>query len=146
MVALRILVLSGVVAVISSAAAQPVPPPEGGQPEATEPAPAPAPETPPPIYEPQLLRLSEILGSLYFLRGLCESGDASVWQAEMRALIAAEDPGPTRRSRLIGRFNHGFETFNSVYRTCTPSAELAIAHYLSEGERLSSDVRVRYSQ
>ena len=51
----------------------------------------------------------------------------------MSALLDAEQPSEERRSRLIGRFNHGYETFNAVYRTCTPSAELAISRYLAEG-------------
>ena len=62
----------------------------------------------------------------------------------MSALIEAERPSPKRRSRLIGRFNHGFETFNAVYRSCTPSAELAASRYLAEGRTLSHDVRARY--
>lgn len=145
MVALRILVLLAAASAFNAAVAQPTPPATGGEPEVTEEAVA-AETLPPPVYEPQLLRLSEILGSLYFLRTLCDAEDAGAWQAEMRALLAAEDPGEERMTRLIGRFNHGFETFHSVYRRCTPSARLAIANYLSEGERLSGDVRLRYSQ
>ena len=64
----------------------------------------------------------------------------------MQALLAAENPGPQRRSRLVGRFNHGFETFNAVYRSCTPSAKLAMSRYLAEGQKLSGEVRSRYSQ
>ncbi|MDQ3560811.1 MAG: TIGR02301 family protein [Pseudomonadota bacterium] len=108
--------------------------------------PAPPAEAPPPIYEEQLLRLSEILGSLSFLRQLCGATDSAVWRDEMSALLAAEQPGPQRRARLIGRFNHGFETFNAVYRTCTPSARLSISRYLGEGQTLSNNVRSRYSQ
>jgi uncharacterized protein (TIGR02301 family) len=103
-------------------------------------------EPPPPIYEEQLLRLAEILGSLSFLRGLCGATDAETWRDEMRALLAAEHPGPLRQGRLVGRFNHGFETFNAVYRSCTPSAERAIRRYLEEGQTLANDVRSRYSQ
>jgi uncharacterized protein (TIGR02301 family) len=103
-------------------------------------------EPPPPIYEDQLLRLSEILGALSFLRGLCGEPDAVAWRDEMSALLSAEQPGAQRRSRLIGRFNHGYETFNAVYRSCTPSAKLAIRRYLAEGQTLSADVRSRYSQ
>lgn len=115
--------------------------------EAEEAAAPPVPtEPPPPIYEDQLLRLAEILGSLSFLRGLCGAADAETWRDEMRALLAAEHPGPARQGRLVGRFNHGFETFNAVYRSCTPSAERAIRRYLAEGQRLASDVRSRYSQ
>lgn len=103
-------------------------------------------EPPPPIYEDQLLRLSEILGALSFLRRLCGEPDAAAWREEMSALLSAEQPGPQRRGRLIGRFNHGYETFNAVYRSCTPSANLAINRYLAEGQALSADVRSRYSQ
>ena len=112
--------------------------PEEAAPEITE--------LPPPIYEKQLLRISEILGSLHFLRGLCGDGDEATWQAEMRALLEAEQPTPQRKARLVGRFNHGFETYNSVYRSCTPSARKAISRYLEEGAALSKDVRTRYSQ
>jgi len=117
----------------------------GGAAAQDEPA-EPATELPPPIYEDKLLRLAEILGSLSFLRDLCGEDDGPAWRAEMSALLAAEEPGPQRRQRLVASFNHGFETFNAVYRVCTPSAERAIFRYLSEGQALASDVRSRYSQ
>ena len=103
-------------------------------------------EPPAPIYEEKLLRLSEILGALSFLRDLCGDNDGGAWRSEMISLLLAEKPPPLRRKRLIARFNHGFETFNAVYRTCTPSAKLSISRYLTEGAALASDVRVRYSQ
>jgi uncharacterized protein (TIGR02301 family) len=103
-------------------------------------------ELPPPIYEDKLLRLAEILGSLSFLRDLCGESDGRVWRSEMNALLQAEEPGPQRRQRLVARFNHGFETFNAIYRSCTPSAELAISRYLREGQQLAAEVRSRYSQ
>jgi len=118
--------------------------------EAAEADPSQAPAVPaeplPPIYEPQLLRLAEILGALSFLRDICGETDGGAWRDEMAALLAAERPTPIRRTRLIGRFNHGFESFNAVYRSCTPSARRAIGRYLAEGETLSAEVRSRYSQ
>lgn len=107
---------------------------------------APPVEPAPPVYDDQLLRLSELLGALSFLRDLCGHADGDMWRQEMQALIAAEHPTPMRLGRLIGRFNHGFETFNAVYRSCTPSAERAIGRYLAEGETLSADIRSRYGQ
>jgi uncharacterized protein (TIGR02301 family) len=119
---------------------------EGPEGEAAEAETGAAPEPPPPVYDDQLLRLAEILGALAFLRDLCGHSDGELWRGEMLALINSENPAPLRRGRLIGRFNHGFETFNAVYRTCTPSAERAIGRYLVEGETLAADVRSRYGQ
>ncbi len=47
-------------------------------------------------FETELQRLSEILGALHYLRGLCGSKDGQKWRNEMRALLDAEAPG--RRS------------------------------------------------
>lgn len=104
------------------------------------------PEPLPPVYEDRLLRLSEILGGLHFLRQLCGFGDGAAWRAEMGGLLTSEKPGPVRRARLVSRFNHGFETYHAVYRSCTPSARRAIALYLAEGRRITSDIRARYGQ
>jgi uncharacterized protein (TIGR02301 family) len=120
--------------------------PDDPQAQPSAEAPAAPTELPPPIYEANLLRLAEILGSLSFLRDLCGNKDGAEWRQEMSALLAAEQPGPQRMRSLIARFNHGFETFNAVYRSCTPSAELAIRRYLAEGQALAGDVRSRYSQ
>ena len=100
----------------------------------------------PPVYEAQLLRLAEILGGLHFLRQLCGFGDGAAWRAEMQGLLQSENPGPVRRAQLVSRFNHGFEAYYSVYRACTPSARRAIALYLADGRRISSDIRARYGQ
>jgi uncharacterized protein (TIGR02301 family) len=103
-------------------------------------------EPPPPVYEASLLRLAEVLGSLHFLRGLCDSGDAQTWKQDMEAILAAESPGPLRKSRLIARFNHGFETFHAGHRSCTSVSRRAMALYLQEARRTVIDVRLRYSQ
>lgn len=103
-------------------------------------------EPPPPAYEERLLRLAEIMGALHFLRPLCGHDDGAAWKNDMEALLAAEAPGPMRRARLVARFNHGFETYHAVYRTCTPSARRAIALYVEEGGRISSEVTTRYGQ
>ncbi len=99
-----------------------------------------------PAYEDQLLRLSEILGALHFLRTLCDAGDGPIWRSDMDRLLNAESPGPVRRSRLVAHFNHGFETFHAIYTTCTPAANLSIRRYLAEAEQITGDIRLRYGQ
>jgi len=104
------------------------------------------PEPLPPVYEDRLLRLSEILGGLHFLRRLCGFDDGPAWRVDMDELLTSEKPGPVRRARLVSRFNHGFESYHAVYRSCTPSARRAIVLYLVEGRRITSDIRARYGQ
>ncbi|MGJ3261721.1 MAG: TIGR02301 family protein [Salinarimonas sp.] len=103
--------------------------------------PAAPPETPP-AYEPELLRLSEVMGALAFLRDLCGADDAAEWPARMQGLIDAE--GEARAERLAGAYNRGYRAFALTYRVCTPAAERAIAGYLDEGERLSRSVARRF--
>lgn len=101
---------------------------------------APAVEAP---YEPQLLRLAELFGSLHYLRNLCgETGNT--WREHMETLLVREEPEPERRARLVASFNHGYRTFGSIYTTCTASAVEAIERYMLEGETLTKDLVSRY--
>lgn len=94
-------------------------------------------------YEPGLMRLSEVLGSLHFLRNLCgEKGDK--WRGEMEKLLASENPDPERKARLTASFNRGYRSFAGTYTTCTSSATEAIARYMKEGEALTREIASKY--
>ena len=108
------------------------------------PSPAPTQEAPPPPYEPQLLRLSEILGALSWLREICGDKDGEQWRASMRALMEAEAPTEIRRQRLAGAFNRGFSNYETLHRTCTPNAEIIIERFLEEGGKLANEVTNRF--
>ncbi len=97
-------------------------------------------------YEPDLLRLSEILGAVQFLRELCGTNEGSVWRQQMQALIDAEQPTDLEKARMIDRFNRGYESYRSVYRVCTDSARLAVDRYLEEGARIAAEVAARYGK
>ncbi len=94
-------------------------------------------------YEKQLLRLSEILGSIHYLRSLCGEKDGG-WRVEMETLLKTENPEPVRRARMVASFNRGYRAFSSIYKNCTHSATAAIERYMREGEILTRDVVVRY--
>jgi len=94
-------------------------------------------------FEPGLMRLAEVLGSLHFLRNLCgEKGDQ--WRGEMEKLIDSENPDPERRARFIASFNRGYRSFGGTYTQCTASATEAISRYMKEGETLTRDIASRY--
>ncbi len=119
-----------------------------GQTKATgEEAPQSAPSeqaTLPPAYEEQMLRLSEILGSLHYLRELCNAKEGQVWREQMESLLEKEEPTQARREHLISRFNHGFRGFQEIYRECTPAAAEAANRYLRQGARLAAEIPNRY--
>ena len=95
-------------------------------------------------FDPGLMRLAEVLGSLHFLRNLCgDKGDQ--WRQTMERLLAAEKPDPERRARFIASFNRGYRGFQQTYRTCTPAANFAIRRYLDEGARIAKDITGRYA-
>src|SRR5262245_50466375 len=68
-------------------------------------------------FDAGLARLSEILGSLHYLRGLCGANEGAKWRAEMQALLDAEAPSGQRRAQFIAHFNRGYRAYLQTYRT-----------------------------
>jgi uncharacterized protein (TIGR02301 family) len=96
-----------------------------------------------PPYHHKLLRFSEVLGSVHFLRNLCgETGSA--WRDSMNDLIISEKPTPERKAQLMASFNHGYRSFDGVYVRCTASAIDALGRFMKEGGQLSEDISTRY--
>ncbi len=93
-------------------------------------------------YDASLLRLSEILGAVHYLRALCGINDEQVWRKKMQDLIAAEGVTVKRKSKLTKSFNKGYKSFQRTYRRCTPSAKTAINHFLEEGIEISEKLVV----
>ncbi|MCC2095928.1 MAG: TIGR02301 family protein, partial [Hyphomicrobiales bacterium] len=105
---------------------------------------APAQKWLPPPYEPQLLRLSELMGALDFLERLCKTSDQSKWRGNMQQLMQIESRNPLQKARLAGAFNAGYRGYALNYRTCTDNARLVISRHLIEGEKIARDVASRY--
>ena len=96
-------------------------------------------------FDGDLARLSEILGALHYLRGLCGAKEGQKWRNEMQALIEAETSPGERRTRIVASFNRGYRSFQQTYRTCTPAADFAIRRYLEEGSKISREITARYA-
>lgn len=118
---------------------------EPGQktPGAADPQNSGPPESPPPPYEPQVLRLTEILGALAYLDDLC--GSKADWRAKMQNFLEAEAKTEDRKERLAGTFNRSFHDYEQSYQACTPNAQIIIGRFLSEGDRLAHEVVNRFS-
>jgi uncharacterized protein (TIGR02301 family) len=108
-----------------------------------QPQPPPPPRSAP--YDRDLQRLSEILGALHFLRGICGSNEGQKWRNEAQALIEAEAPNSERHDQMVASFNRGYRAFQQSYRSCTPAADFAIRRYLEEGARIAREITARYA-
>jgi uncharacterized protein (TIGR02301 family) len=96
-------------------------------------------------YDRDLQRLSEILGALHFLRGICGSNEGQKWRNEAQALIDAEAAAGQRHDQMVASFNRGFRGFQQSYRSCTPAANVAIRRYLEEGAKIAREITARYA-
>ncbi len=105
--------------------------------------PAPAQQGAP--YEGQLLRLSELMGALHYLRGVCGGSEGGAWRERMAALIESETQDVELKEKLAGSFNRGFRTFELTYRTCNDQARRIVEAYLEEGQRIAGEIANRYS-
>ncbi|MGI9384470.1 MAG: TIGR02301 family protein [Methyloligellaceae bacterium] len=88
-------------------------------------------------YDDKLLRLSEILGAIHYLRELCGADEGQLWRDQMKAIVKAEGTTAIRRAKLVKEFNKGYRGFRRTYRSCTRSAKVAIGRFLEEGEQIS---------
>jgi uncharacterized protein (TIGR02301 family) len=104
----------------------------------------PAPTDVAPPYEPQLLRLAELLGALAYLQDLCGGHQGDVWRQKMAALLDAEAKTPVRKERLAGAFNRGFQGYALTYRQCTQNAQAVIDRFLDESGKIARDVARQY--
>ena len=88
-------------------------------------------------YDTQLFRLSEILGTLHYLRELCGANEGQVWREHMRELVASEGTSALRRAKLVESFNRGYRDYSRTYRSCTQPAIVAIQRYMEQASAIT---------
>lgn len=108
-------------------------------------SPAAPPEEKPAPYDNQMARLSEILGSIQYLRTLCPATGSEEWRKSMNDLLAADTANePKRKQRMTAAFNRGYRTFAAVHTACTPAAIAAEEKYRIEGATLAQEIASRF--
>lgn len=88
-------------------------------------------------YDDRLLRLSEILGAVHYLRELCGANDGQLWRDRMQELMGAEGSSALRRARLTRSFNQGYRSYSRTYANCSTSAQTAINRFVAEAAQLA---------
>ena len=84
-------------------------------------------------YDDKLLRLSEILGAIHYLRELCGAAEGQVWRKQMQEIVESEGTTAIRRAKLVKGFNKGYRGYRRTYRSCTEPAKIAIDRFMDEG-------------
>lgn len=102
-------------------------------------------EPPPASYEPELLRLAEVLGTLSFMTTLCNQTGSASWAQRMAQLVEAEGTTVQRKERLAGAYNRGFLGHQATHRTCTDRSRLVVDQMLQQGQKLTRELASRYS-
>ena len=103
-----------------------------------QPIPVPALENRP--YDERLIRLSELLGAVHFLRELCGNNDGQLWREKMRELLDAEGSSALRKARLTRSFNNGYRSYSRTYTSCTPSAQTAVGRFITEAAEIAENL------
>jgi uncharacterized protein (TIGR02301 family) len=102
-------------------------------------------EEKPAPYDDRLVRLSEIMGSLQYLRNLCQSQKEDQWRLAVQQLLETEALNePARQARLTAAFNRGYRSFAALYTTCTAAAIVGETRYRTEGATLVAEIVARY--
>lgn len=102
--------------------------------------------TSPPPYQADVLRLSEVLGAVAYLDGLCVGPTPTDWRAKMLSLLDAQRlDGPSRRP-YVEAFNRGQRTFAVAHRSCTAAARNVLQRYFAEGAQLSERLDQRFGR
>ncbi len=95
-------------------------------------------------YDDRILRMSEILGAVHYLRALCGANDDQLWRKQMQELTRAEGSSALRRARLTRSFNQGYRSYQRTYNVCTPSAKTTINRFLIEGVQIGEQLFKSY--
>jgi uncharacterized protein (TIGR02301 family) len=91
-------------------------------------------------YDDKLMRLSEILGAVHYLRELCGGNDGQKWRDSMKEMMDSEGSSALRRARLTRSFNNGYRAYSRTYNACSPSAQTAITRFLTEGSEIAESL------
>jgi uncharacterized protein (TIGR02301 family) len=100
----------------------------------------PAPPDQPQSTEARLVQLAQILGTLHYVRVLCEPSDGTYWRDRMQDMLRLEKPSLAERNELISQFNAGYQSAQQRFATCTPEAEGFAADTAKQGEALSETI------
>ncbi|HBF30598.1 MAG TPA: TIGR02301 family protein [Rhizobium sp.] len=96
-------------------------------------------------YDKQLNRLSEILGTVTYLRNLCAEQPEPQWRAAMEKLLTFDAGNePARKEQLTAAYNRGYRAFGALHTSCSHRARSTETEYRAEGATLIKEMTNRF--
>lgn len=96
-------------------------------------------------YDKQLNRLSEIIGTITYLRNRCSEKPEPQWRAAMEKLLTLDAGNePARKEQLTAAYNRGYRAFGALHDTCTAAARATEQEYRAEGATLIKEMINRF--
>lgn len=93
-------------------------------------------------YNADLIRLSEVLGAIHYLRALCRTNEGQLWRNKMTEMLETEEPDEDQRQLLVSHFNITYHRYRKAYERCTTQAVSDANQFIEEGEQLSDRLAV----
>lgn len=98
-------------------------------------------------YEADLVRMSELLGSIHHLRSICTLNEGSMWRGKMIDMLGTLEGSKSQRDMLISHFNDYYFRAERRFPICTSVAAREANKLFREAEtlarRLSSQTKSR---
>lgn len=105
-------------------------------------------ETPP--YEGDILKLSELMGSVAFLADLCPdmhdpAQNGEMWRQKAQSLLDTQAKSDILKALMAGAYNRGYQDYEVNYNACTDVARTGFSRDLSAINHLASALTRKYS-
>jgi uncharacterized protein (TIGR02301 family) len=96
-------------------------------------------------YDKQLNRLSEILGTITYLRNRCAELPEPQWRTAMEKLLTFDAGNePARKEQLTAAYNRGYRAFGALHDTCSRAALATEQQYRAEAATLIKEMTNRF--
>jgi uncharacterized protein (TIGR02301 family) len=85
----------------------------------------------------RMLQLAGILGSLQYVRALCQTSDGEFWRERMMEMIRLEKPSAEEIKELKLQFNAGYASAEQRFQACTDEAQKFASSTARQGEDIA---------
>ncbi len=96
--------------------------------------------------ERRLVKISEVMGALHYLRGACYRPERTQWRSEFDLLLKQYRPSTSLRNRMNDAFHGAYVYHQRNYAGCTQDTAYRASKMADDGERLARKLANMFRQ